>query len=704
MITPQVPEVRAQVPQVSTASFAMLVTPTVTPTKTPTVTPTQTPSLTPPPTPSPTTPPSPSAIPAAVPTPAPGSCRFWSDPATWGLGRAPNATDDLFIPAGSSVCLDGLNNVARTLTVEGVLTKQAGENVTLSLGGNLHCRGTSSAIRMPNGLPAASAPWTIRFLVNSEAQFVGGGMAVLASDTGLWVTGGCRLELEGSAKTSWTRLGTQAMAGATTVNVLAANGWRVNDELAIAPTESSTVPGAATHFDEVGITAISGTTVTLNRPLTYAHPSAQVRPGVWYGAEVMNLTRSGNIEGRPGECATNPAPACRALRSHIWIMNDRPTQHRISYITVRWMGPQQCFNGPCTADGQNSLVENLGRYPIHFHMNRDFSNGTLVDGVVIRNFGAHAQVSHDSNGITWRDGVMYDGYATASWWDSAEGVPDRCNGCPRPAEPRGLQILHNIAANLKFVPSFRGYALSGFFVGRQDGNIWRDNVATGVLGNETCSGFSWPEFSHGVANFSGSNVAHNTNCTGLFAWQNDSLPHLIRDFVAYHNRFTGILHGAYLNLYVYQDVTLYANGDGTDAGSNLELHAMSQPPEAPAVQLQFINTYMDAAGRPWNVKTAAHALAGRQPVRFIGGTMMGASRANINLAATPSISGSLDDWLQVDANVTMVGNRYWLNDNIDANSRIVDVGLRLTFWRRDQSGRCSNGSLRPEANAWACPN
>lgn len=583
------------------------------------------------------------------------------------------------------------------------MTKQAGENVVLTLGGNLHCRGSSAAIRMPNGLPAAAMPWTIRFLVNSEAQFVGGGMAVLPSDTGLWVTGGCRLELEGSAKTAWTRLAAGAAAGVTTISVLDAGGWRVNDELAIAPTESSTIPGAAAHFDEVRITAISGTTVTVNRALTYPHPSAQVRPGVWYGAEVMNLTRTGNIEGRPGECEANPAPACRALRSHIWIMNDRPTQHRISYITVRWMGPQQCFNGPCIALGQNNLIENLGRYPVHFHMNGDNSNGSLVDGVVIRNFGAHAQVSHDSNGITWRDGIMYDGYGTANWWDSAAEV-DRCVGCPRPAEPRGLQILHNIAANLKAVPTFRGYTLSGFFVGRQDGNVWRDNVATGVQGNETCSGFSWPEFSHGVANFAGNNVAHNNNCTGLFAWQNDSLPHVIRDFVAYHNRFTGILHGAYLNLYVYQDVTLYANGDGTDAGSNLELHAMSQARDGPAQQLQFINVYMNAAGRPWNVKTAAHALAGIQPVRFIGGTLTGASRANINLAATPSISGSLNDWLQVDANVTMVGNRYWLNDNIDATSRVVDMGLRLTFWRRDQTGRCSNGSFRPEANAWACPN
>lgn len=587
-----------------------------------------------------------------------------------------------------------------SLFVRGALVF-AGDRQTLLRTGNTVCEGTGS---ISHAWAAIASPVGLRwlFLANPDSAVVGGGDAVLTSDVGLWVRQGCRLDIAGQPKTSWTRLGNQVSAGATTVTVLAATGWQVGDELAIAPTVPPTVTTeryvpSAVQFDEVRITAINGLTVTLDRALTFSHPSVQVRPGVWYAAEVMNLTRSVMIEGAPGR------------RAHIWIMNDRPTVHRFSYVALRWMAPQQCAPvNDCQPLGQNDLILNLGRYPLHFHKNGDFSVGTVVEGVVVRDFGSHAFVTHDSNGITLRDDIAYDGYGDAYWWDSAEMVPDRCSGCPRPVEPRGLQNLHNIAAKLRMIPAFRGFTLSGFFVGRQNGNIYRDNAAVGILGNEICSGFKWPEFSHATADFSGPNVAHNTNCTGINAWQNDSMPHIIRDFVAYHNRWTGILHGAYVNLYRYENVTLYANGDGSDAGSNLELHAMSQPPapadEGGAPQQVWVNVYMDAAGRPWNVKTAAHAVAGSQPVRFIGGTMTGASRANIQLAATPSISGSLEDWLQVDADVTMAGNRYWLNDNIDANSRIIDLGLRLTVWRRDQSARCPNGVPRPEWNSWTCGN
>lgn len=697
-------------PSTATPTPGATVTPTpgpspaATPTPTATVTPTPAPTATSTPTATATATSSPTATSTPVPTPAPtvGTCLPWSSPAAWPMGRAPTLADAVTIQAGRSVCLDALDNVAGSLVVEGELTKVGGDPVMLTVAGNLHCRGAGT-VRIPNGNNARTV---IQFNVNSEAQFVGRGDVVLASDVGLWATNGCRLDVNGQPKTAWTRLGNQAAAGATIVTVLAATNWQIGDELVVMPSGPASVTGEtwsphATAFDEVRIAAIAGLTVTLDRPLTYAHPSAQVRPGVWYAAEVANLTRTVEIRGRPGECATARVPACRALRSHVWVMNDRPVAHRLSYVSLRWLGPQQCDRGPCEIRGQNNLIEDLGRYPAHFHKNGDNSRGTLIEGVVVRDFGAHAIVPHDSHGITVRDVVMYDGYGDGLWWDNYGTMPD-----PRPVEPRDLQVLHTLAAAIKFIPIFRGFTLTGFFVGRQTGNIYRDNAAVGILGNGTCSGFEWPEFSHAVADFMGANVAHNTNCTGLFAWQNDELRHVIEGFVAFHNRWAGILHGAYVNLYEYRNVTLYANGDGSPAGSNVELHAQSHPnreADGGGSQQIWVNVYMDAAGRPWNVRTDAHAVAGAQPVLFFGGTMTGASRANINLTATPTVSGSFQDWIRV-VGVAMAGVRYWVNDNVHADSRIVDDDLRVTVWRRDQAARCPNGVPRPDWNAWVCPN
>lgn len=695
-------------PATSTPTPTVTVPPTSTPTRTPTqtptatVTPTRTPTVTPTATPVPI--PTVTLTPSPIPTASVGASSLrsgrWSDPSMWSTGRIPMSGESVTISDGHQVIYDQADGLqVGSLLVRGALVF-AGDRQTILRTGNTVCESTGS---ISHTWAAIAAPVGMRwlFLANPDSAVTGGGDVVNPFDVGLWVRGGCRLDIAGQPKTSWTRLGNQASAGATSITVLAATGWQVGDELAIAPTEPPTqtterFPASVTRFDLVRIAAVNGLAITLDRPLAFSHPSVQVRPGVWYAAEVMNLTRTVSLEGALGR------------RAHAWIKNEQPVAHRVAYVSLRWMAPQKCApTNDCQPLGQNDLIKTLGRYPLHFHKNGNFSTGTLVEGIVVRDFGSHAIVTHDSNGITLRDNVAYDGYADAFWWDSA-GDFDRCEGCPRPAEPRGLQTLHNIAAKVTDIPAFRGFTLSGFFVGLQHGNIWRDNAAVGIMGNETCSGFKWPEFSHGMADFAGANVAHNTNCHGLFAWQNDSQAHVIRDFVAYHNRWSGILHGAYVNLYRYENLTLYANGDGSDGGSNIELHAMSQPPapadEGGAPQQVWVNVYMDAAGRPWNVKTAAHALSGSQPVRFVSGTMTGASRANINLAATPSISGSLEDWLQVDAAVSFTGNRYWINDNVDPNSRIVDVGLRLTIWRRDQSARCPNGVPRPEWNSWVCPN
>ncbi len=129
----------------------------------------------------------------------------------------------------------------------------------------------------------------------------------------------------------------------------------------------------------------------------------------------------------------------------------------------------------------------------------------------------------------------------------------------------------------------------------------------------TASGFEWPEGSHGVWTFDLGNLAHNNAVNGIYAWQNDSLPHQILNFTAYYNGKAGIEHGAYLNDYLYQDITLYGNGVAP-----VILHALSADPQ-PNPGLRFVRAYFDAGGRPYAVVAGDFTLAGYQPVHIQGG-------------------------------------------------------------------------------------
>lgn len=84
----------------------------------------------------------------------------------------------------------------------------------------------------------------------------------------LAVTGG--LEFYGvQPQTAWTRLTATATIGATQISVASAAGWKVDDKIVIAPSYSG-----RKEFEEVTITAISGTTVTFTPALTFEHYGA----------------------------------------------------------------------------------------------------------------------------------------------------------------------------------------------------------------------------------------------------------------------------------------------------------------------------------------------------------------------------------------------------------------------------------------------
>jgi hypothetical protein len=83
---------------------------------------------------------------------------------------------------------------------------------------------------------------------------------------------------------------------------------------------------------------------------------------------------------------------------------------------------------------------------------------------------------------------------------------------------------------------------------------------------------------------------------GATVWQVNSEPHVVTNFVAYHNGRTGVYNGAYGNPYNWSNLSLYANGGGSDE---------------PFEETQFLISYV--GGARWNVgKTSPRRRTVRQ--------------------------------------------------------------------------------------------
>jgi len=102
---------------------------------------------------------------------------------------------------------------------------------------------------------------TITFTDNVKGEDVMAGMG----DRGIMISGGT-LSLHGDQKNARTKLSATANAGATSIQVLSAAGWRVGDEIVLASTDFD--PRQA---ERRTITDISGNTITLDKKLEYMH-------------------------------------------------------------------------------------------------------------------------------------------------------------------------------------------------------------------------------------------------------------------------------------------------------------------------------------------------------------------------------------------------------------------------------------------------
>src|SRR5271157_4540664 len=300
------------------------------------------------------------------------SGKRWSDPATWPNRKVPVAGDKVTIDAGKEVVLDVNTPPLNGLTIDGKLSFANNKDVELTtewimLHGELEI-GTEKA---PHTRKA-----TITFTNNVKDEDISGvGGTTDRVDRGILLMGGT-LNLHGDRTNSWTKLSSTANAGAASIQVLNAAGWRVGDEIVLASTDYD--PRQA---ERRTISAVSANTITLDKKLDYMH-FGKITFNVDERGEVGLLTRNIKLQAS--------ADAEQSFYGgHVMAM----------------VGSKMFVEGvELNRMGQNMT---LARYPIHWHLIGDAA------GQYIRNSAIHDSYNrcvtvHGTNFLHVENNVTYN--------------------------------------------------------------------------------------------------------------------------------------------------------------------------------------------------------------------------------------------------------------------------------------------------------
>ncbi len=273
--------------------------------------------------------------------PPPAANAKWSDPATWG-GTVPVAGADVVIPAGKDVLLDMDTPALGGLTINGSLTFSPTMDVALTTRYVV----VSGTLQVGTELAKRSRKATITLTGDGSGEILNFG------DKMIGVLPGGRLELHGESRLAWTKLAATAAVGATQITLLQQPNWRVGDRIVLASTDFDPF-----QAEEATITAISGTSVSIDTPLRYAHWGVmQTVGGVQLDerGEVGLLTRVVTIQGDSASLATG-------IGGHVKV-EQGATAH-VEGVTFLRMGQKS----------------RLARYPMHWHL------AGAVDGQYFRN-------------------------------------------------------------------------------------------------------------------------------------------------------------------------------------------------------------------------------------------------------------------------------------------------------------------------------
>jgi hypothetical protein len=377
-----------------------------------------------------------------------GTLSNWSDPATWG-GQLPGPAAAVIVPAGRTVLLDQDATVAG-LTVEGEL-RFADKDIALTTGhvlvqgsGVLRI-GDEARPYVRQALITLTGPSSTQNIDGMGTKFIGAGS-------------GGRIDMHGETRRMpWTKLAAALPAGATTIQVLDATGWRVGDSIVIAA--GSVEPDEA---EVRSIASITGTSIGLDRPLQFARVGTVQtidQRSVDLRSEVGLLSRNIVIQG-------DAASENTRFGGHVMIMAGGKAT--IDGVEFRHMGQ----------------FDRLGRYPFHWHLVGDASgqylrnsaiNGSIQRGIVV----------HGTQGALVSGNVVYDtvGHNIVAENDASFNNLFQSNLAVRNRiavfkEPTLATQRDNEVANY-WIKSARNTLIGNSAAGSSGSGFWYDHVADG---------------------------------------------------------------------------------------------------------------------------------------------------------------------------------------------------------------------------------
>jgi cell migration-inducing and hyaluronan-binding protein len=291
----------------------------------------------------------------------------WSDPATWPNGRVPRAGDAVTIGRDMDVLLDVDAPGLRSLTIQGRMRFADTRDTRLE----------TEWIYVPGGelqIGTQASPYRHNASITLTDTVKGEDINTMG-DRGIMMLGGT-LNLHGDRAHTWTKLAKTAKAGASSITVLDAKGWRKGDEIVLASTDFN--PRQA---ERRTIVAVSGNSLTLDKPLQYMH-FGEITFGVDERGEVAMLSRNIKIQASEDAAKTY-------FGGHIMAMAG--SKMYVDSVELNRMGQHLT----------------LARYPIHFHVLGE-GQGMYVRNAAIHDTFNRCVTVHGTNNLKVENNVTYN--------------------------------------------------------------------------------------------------------------------------------------------------------------------------------------------------------------------------------------------------------------------------------------------------------
>ncbi len=407
----------------------------------------------------------------------------WSALSTWAEGKVPAQGDIVSIAGGMNVVLDVSPPALNGMTINGKLSFADKTDLALS----------TEWIMVHGDLEVGTAakPFTHKATITltdnvKNEQMMGMG------DRGIMLSGGT-LNLHGNVTNTWTKLAKTAEAGATSIEVLNAAQWKAGDEIVLASTDYD-----PRQTERRTIAAITGSAITLDKPLKYMH-FGKITFNVDERGEVGLLTR--NIKVQASEDAEQTS-----FGGHIMAMVT--SKMYVDGVELNRMGQHM----------------ELARYPIHWHLVGDAGKGQYVKNASIHDTYNRCVTVHGTNYVHVENNVTYnivghcffleDGIEHGNEYIHNLAIQIKCHPT-KECVPSNLaangeisgnrQTLRQISMSAKDTLLPSDNTVAAYWITNPD-NTFIDNVAAGS--DETGFWFSIPMHPNGA--FQGSDTSLNT--------------------------------------------------------------------------------------------------------------------------------------------------------------------------------------------------